>query len=129
MTNIDQQLMFHLTNGALRRFSLWNEKVFPEWAHPSEQEKWTLFQNWKQFPSRSLGPDANGNPIIDYHPMGEFENWSYRLILEVLRGIQFPEDMYILFAEPDSLKEAIVQRCEYLYSNFEQQGADQLTPS
>lgn len=122
----DDRLMFHLTAGALRRFTLWSEAAFPAWAEPHEERKWLLFQSWKREPYKVTGTDKGGQPIYVYHPMGEFENWSLWLVLEMIRHLRMPRDTYALFEEPENLKMAIVDWCEELYSDYENQSPSQL---
>lgn len=125
---IDEQLMFHLTQGALRRWSLWNESTgFPaQLADPAEYDKWALFQSWKAEPYKVVGNDQHGQPQYKFHPMSEFENWSLWLILDLLRTLQMPQDTYMLFSEPENLKLAIVNMCEDRFSNFEKQSPSHL---
>lgn len=124
--SVDERLMFHITQGALRRWSLWNEPIFPQWANPAEFTKWQVFQDWKKNPGSVQGTDPTGQPIYQFHPLSSFENWSLWLVLDLLRTISAPGEIYTQFSEPESLKEGITDWCEQLYSDNEMQTATQL---
>lgn len=120
--NNDSRLLFHLTQGALRRWSLYSEATFPEdIAGLDEFEKWAMFQDWKNNPSRVIGANPDGSQKLQYHPMCDFENWPYRIILDLLRTINAPQDIYDQFQEPENMKQLICDYCDALYSDFEQQ--------
>lgn len=126
MSIVDQRLMFHISEGALRRWTLWSETVFPEWADPGEEDKWALFQDWKQRPYEVIGTEPDGSPTYSYHPMSEFHNWPYRIVLDLLRATNAPEDAYDQLREPENVKEIVVQLCDNLYNNYEKQDPSQL---
>ena len=99
---------------------MWNEAQFPTWA-VGEETKYKLFQSWKKEPFKVLGQDAVGSPIHQFHPMAEFENWPYWLILELARHIFWNDPFEGLMLEPEQLKEAICDVCEEKFTNNEKQ--------
>ena len=111
----DERLMFALTKGYLRKWSLWNETTYPKWA-TGEETKWQLFQSWRLNPQKNLEDGT-----IQYHPMSEFENWPYWLIIDLCRYVFRREPFEGLMAEPDNLKETICDVCDDRYSNSEKQ--------
>lgn len=116
---LDDSLMFHLTQGALRRWCLWNEEQLPSWAG-GEEKKWALFQSWKKTPFKQV-QDQYGNVQTKLHPMSEFDNWPYWLIVELIRYIQLPQEYNMIFLESESLKKAVIDCCDVQYSEHEQE--------
>lgn len=123
----DESLMFHLTKGSLRRFSLWNEPTLPEWA-VGQEEKYRLFQDWKKRRYTTTDQtDEQGQPLVELHPFSFFQNWPYFLILELANLILGPRgDIGYLLSEPEQLKAEIVAACDQMYSDFEKQSLSQL---
>lgn len=116
---LDDSMMFHLTQGALRRWSLWNEDQFPQWAM-GEERKWRLFQSWKHQPYKEV-QHPNGQVEMKMHPMSEFENWPLWLVIDLARYIQLPMEYASVFFEPDTLKKAVVDHCDVQYADHEQE--------
>lgn len=125
---VDESLMFHLTKGALRRFSLWNEPSLPEWA-VGQEEKYRLFQDWKKRPFTNTElKDENNQPIVELHTMSVFQNWPYHLILELAKTVLGDrEDIGYLIMEPEQLKEEITKVCDQRFSDYEKQSSSQLS--
>lgn len=112
--------MFHITQGYLRRWSLWNDAELPSFAI-GEEIKWQLFQSWRLNPYKILGKNDDGTDQMQFHPMAEFENWPYWLILDLCRYM-FPHDAFDgLLVEPEQLKEAVVDKCDVKFSDNEKQ--------
>lgn len=115
---LDERLMFHLTSGYLRRWSLWSEEALPAWA-AGEESKWQIFQSWKKNPYKVIGKNADGSPQYQFHPMAEFENWPYWLILDLARYVFKSEPFDALLLEPESLKETVCEFCDERYRENE----------
>lgn len=118
----DEQLMFHLTKGALRRWSLWNETTLPPFAI-GEEEKFALFQDWKNKPyTETTVQGEDGKPMVLLHTMSKFENWPYWLILDLCRtAFHGTVDFTQYLSEPETLMQVIVDACEQAYAQNEEQ--------
>lgn len=116
--------MFHITQGYLRRWSLWNDVVLPSFA-VGEEIKWQLFQSWRTAPSRVIGKNEDGTDQVQLHPMAEFENWPYWLILDLARYVFRHEPFEGLLAEPEELKAAVCDVCDTRFSENEEQSFQQ----
>lgn len=116
----DESLMFHLTQGALRRWSLWNEDQLPPFAL-GEERKWILFQSWRNKPYKFVQDPRTGEQIQKLHPMSEFTSWPYWVVLDLLQYINYPQDYSSLLREPEALKQSIVEFCDMQYANHEQE--------
>ncbi len=123
MTN-DERLMFHITQGYLRRWSLWNEDICPEWA-VGEGVKHQIFQSWRQNPYKEIGKNEDGTPQYQFHPMSDFENWPYWLILELGQYVFKSEPYADLLQEPEQFKEEICNIADAKYSNNEERTSPQ----
>lgn len=122
----DERLMFHLSEGALRRWCLWKEEEFPEWA-VGEEDKYNLFQSWKKEPYKRIGDNADGEPVHVFHPMAEFTNWPYWLLIDLFRYLRLEADDAVLLLEPENFKEAVCNLCDENFSKNEESDPSQLT--
>lgn len=108
------RLVFHLKEGALRRWSMWNEDKLPSWAIEGGLDsdlRYQIFQSWKK--EQSQGVD---------HPMDVFSNWPLGLVLDLCRKLYDNPNTYTpFFAEPENLLDEIVTTCNELYSSYEDQ--------
>lgn len=123
----DERLMFHLTDGALRRWSLWNEGKLPEWAI-GEERKYELFQDWKKNPFKETSVVFDGQPQVMLHTMSDFNNWPYWLIIDLI-CYAFPSRIGLneLILEPEQLKEDVCESCDDIFSEHEKQTISQLS--
>ncbi len=117
----DERLMFHISQGYLRRWSLWAEVTACPTYAIGEEIKWQMFQSWRTNPYKILGNNPDGSEQIQYHPMAEFENWPYWLILDLARYTFRHEPFDALLIEPEQLKEAICDVCDSKFSDNEEQ--------
>jgi hypothetical protein len=120
----DERLMFHLMNGYLRRWSLWNETTLPVWA-AGEDVKHRIFQSWKHNPQKVIGKNDDGTPQYQFHPMAEFENWPYWLIIDLCRYVFRHEHFTDLMKEPENLKESVCDFCDERFKENEKQSLSQ----
>ncbi len=120
LMTLDDRLLFHLTQGYLRRWSLWNEAALPAYA-VGEETKWQLFQSWRMKPYTVIGNNPDGSQLLQYHPMSEFENWPYWMILDLARYVFRTEPFDALLIEPEQLKEAVCDACDERFSDNEKQ--------
>lgn len=113
MKPIDR-LIFHVKDGVLRRWSMWNEEEFPEWAIKEggmNEDRYKIFQHIKAFQSTEEHPE---------HPMAYFGNWPYWLVLDLCNYVfGSPYDYQTFLFEIEGLLEAIVDELDRRYSENE----------
>ncbi len=68
---------------------------------------------------RIIGLNKDGSNIEVPHPMGEFVNWPYWLILDLGRYVFQGEPFEGLLMEPENLKEAVCDVSDQRYSDYE----------
>lgn len=103
--------MFHLTEGSLRRWSLWNEPTLPEFAF-GEEIKYQAFQSFKN--------DFFDRSVSSYHPLAMFDHWPYWMVIDLCRAVfEAPSEYEQYLGEPESLLEVIVNYCDEKFSMHE----------